>query len=208
MKFLVNKYLMLCRSIPFISSFLSSVSPYAPTVDRSDPISFNPCIQPYRIPDNLIIIDNPRNITDIIDGRVLQSDFTDSSNLLNISKNSDGAWSFLFNKAAAKGEKVKEKVRRFISGQNKLRHVKLNTLEMNRMKLNPILVFVNRKSGGKLGYQLLDNLKSSLNEIQICDLSSDKPAEYLSFYKKYKSNLRILCCGGKKAHTRFYKTCQ
>ena len=91
----------------------------------------------------------------------------------------------------------KEKVKEMIRGQNKFQYLTLNETEFANLKLNPVLVFVNRKSGGKLGIQLLDNLKTALHEIQVCDLSCNKPADYLNFYMNYKSNLRILCCGGK-----------
>lgn len=41
--------------------------------------------------------------------------------------------------------------------------------------LQPLLVFVNRKSGGQQGAKLLDSFKKLLNPIQVFDLAEGGP---------------------------------
>ena len=60
---------------------------------------------------------------------------------------------------------------------------------------NPIVVFINRKSGGKGGTTLLTKLGPILKAAQLCDVSKDKPSTYLKLFNQCP-NLRVLICGG------------
>ena len=60
---------------------------------------------------------------------------------------------------------------------------------------NPLVCFINSKSGGKTGAALLTKLGPVLNAAQLCDLSRDKPATYLNLYSACP-RLRVLVCGG------------
>jgi hypothetical protein len=73
----------------------------------------------------------------------------------------------------------------------------LNITELLSRDIDPLLVFVNRKSGGKRGNLVLKALEGVLSEYQICDLSCEKPKHYFNMYRGMPSSrLRILCCGG------------
>ena len=49
---------------------------------------------------------------------------------------------------------------------------------------NPMVVFVNRKSGGKSGSTLLTKLGPILKAAQLCDVSRDKPSTYLKLFQQ------------------------
>jgi len=71
------------------------------------------------------------------------------------------------------------------------------TAENLEVGVNPLLVFVNRDSGGRRGKALLESLRSlSLNPLQICDLKDTPPGSRLSLFRDIPSRLNILCCGG------------
>ena len=60
-----------------------------------------------------------------------------------------------------------------------------------------MIVFVNSKSGGKQGPELIDKLRKLLNEENIFDLASIKPKEIIEKYLEEKGRkFDILCCGG------------
>eukprot|EP01103_Thecamoeba_quadrilineata_P005709 TRINITY_DN1547_c0_g1_i2.p1 TRINITY_DN1547_c0_g1~~TRINITY_DN1547_c0_g1_i2.p1 ORF type:complete len:527 (-),score=67.19 TRINITY_DN1547_c0_g1_i2:76-1656(-) len=71
----------------------------------------------------------------------------------------------------------------------------------NTFKLNvgqdvcPLVVFVNKKSGGQQGLALIRRLKSVLNPLQVFDLSKGGPKPGLELFKDLK-NWWILACGG------------
>ena len=60
---------------------------------------------------------------------------------------------------------------------------------------NPLLCFVNGKSGGQTGAALLTKLGPVLCSAQLCDLSQNAPATYLNLYAACP-RLRVLVCGG------------
>ena len=59
----------------------------------------------------------------------------------------------------------------------------------------PILVFINPRSGGLYGSQLLPRFRRILHPIQVVDLQEKNPQEVLHNYVEV-SNLRVLVCGG------------
>lgn len=75
-------------------------------------------------------------------------------------------------------------------------NIKLNATEIETLGCFPTLMFVNRKSGGKVGEKLIMNLRSILNEIQICDVTESNPSQYLELFAACKKNMQIICCGG------------
>ena len=100
-----------------------------------------------------------------------------------------GKLSQLFQKAADKGKRA-------IGLRRRLRNIALNSTEIIRAGITPVLLFVNKKSGGKHGNLLLESLKRLVNDVQICDVLSGTPREYLSLFAQCSKNLRIVCCGG------------
>uniref|UniRef100_A0A915PYN7 Diacylglycerol kinase n=1 Tax=Setaria digitata TaxID=48799 RepID=A0A915PYN7_9BILA len=61
----------------------------------------------------------------------------------------------------------------------------------------PLLVFVNPKSGGNKGSKILHTFCWLLNPRQVFDITALKGPEFgLSIYKKVASTLRVLVCGG------------
>ena len=76
-----------------------------------------------------------------------------------------------------------------------LANVSLNERILKIQRIVPLLFFVNRKSGGRLGKSLLNSLRSTLSDVQVCDLTVSSPSEYLKLFQKCK-RLRIVCCGG------------
>uniref|UniRef100_A0A8R1XJL5 Diacylglycerol kinase n=1 Tax=Onchocerca volvulus TaxID=6282 RepID=A0A8R1XJL5_ONCVO len=61
----------------------------------------------------------------------------------------------------------------------------------------PLLVFVNPKSGGNKGSKLLHTFCWLLNPRQVFDITTMKGPEYgLSMFKKIASSMRVLVCGG------------
>lgn len=72
----------------------------------------------------------------------------------------------------------------------------LEVCEMSVSELAiPILVFVNKKSGGGLGIQLLNEFKSLLNPIQVFEITQGGPMLGLKLFSKLP-RVRILACGG------------
>ena len=63
------------------------------------------------------------------------------------------------------------------------------------LSLTPILVFINPRSGGLYGSQLLPRFRRILHPIQVVDLQEKNPQEVLRNYVGV-ANLRILVCGG------------
>lgn len=61
--------------------------------------------------------------------------------------------------------------------------------------LKPVIVFINPKSGGNQGLNLLHKFQWLLNPRQVFDLSLSGPRFGLELYKK-APNVRILACGG------------
>lgn len=59
----------------------------------------------------------------------------------------------------------------------------------------PLLVFVNRTSGGRYGHALLTQLRSLLNPRQVFDLSQQRADDALRVFSDWPGT-RILCCGG------------
>jgi diacylglycerol kinase (ATP) len=57
-----------------------------------------------------------------------------------------------------------------------------------------VIVFVNPKSGGQLGQQLLANWRQLLHPLQVVDLSSESPDSVLARFSG--RNLRLIVCGG------------
>eukprot|EP01134_Creolimax_fragrantissima_P001595 CFRG1595T1 len=60
---------------------------------------------------------------------------------------------------------------------------------------SPLLVFINPKSGGNDGFELLRQFYSWLNPIQIADLSIESPEVLLEAFRGV-ANARVLICGG------------
>eukprot|EP00052_Salpingoeca_macrocollata_P008449 m.67002 g.67002 ORF g.67002 m.67002 type:complete len:783 (-) comp16599_c0_seq2:52-2400(-) len=59
----------------------------------------------------------------------------------------------------------------------------------------PVLVFVNSKSGGGQGLRVLRLFRRMLNPRQVCDLSELAPRQTLQLWAKVP-HFRIVCCGG------------
>jgi Diacylglycerol kinase accessory domain/Diacylglycerol kinase catalytic domain len=60
---------------------------------------------------------------------------------------------------------------------------------------SPLVIFINKKSGGRTGSTLLEKLKPWFPLAQVCDLSKYSASDYLKLYSNC-SDLRILICGG------------
>jgi len=93
------------------------------------------------------------------------------------------------------GRRMKKKVKKIVFGKKLYQEICLNNTALIEHNINPILVFVNRKSGGRLGRALISSFLSLLHNVQVCDLSKYRPSDFLTVYKN-TSNLRVLCCGG------------
>ena len=59
----------------------------------------------------------------------------------------------------------------------------------------PLVVFVNRKSGGQKGAFLYEQLVSNLNPHQVFDLAKHKPERILKIFSNVP-NVKVLVCGG------------
>eukprot|EP01100_Stratorugosa_tubuloviscum_P015828 TRINITY_DN951_c0_g1_i3.p1 TRINITY_DN951_c0_g1~~TRINITY_DN951_c0_g1_i3.p1 ORF type:complete len:613 (+),score=222.08 TRINITY_DN951_c0_g1_i3:51-1889(+) len=60
----------------------------------------------------------------------------------------------------------------------------------------PLLVFVNNRSGGQQGQQLIKKFKRFLHPFQIFDLANGGPQPGLEFFQSLNGNYKILICGG------------
>jgi diacylglycerol kinase (ATP) len=60
----------------------------------------------------------------------------------------------------------------------------------------PLMVFINKKSGGQVGQLIAQRLSRVLNPNQIVDLSQGGPMPMLKVMQKAKAPYRILACGG------------
>ena len=102
-------------------------------------------------------------------------------------------------KAAEKGRIIKTDLKRLIGMKVGLK-VALNVTDIRRLDIRPVVIFINKKSGGQFGHLLMSKLQELLSDVQICDLSVNRPAEYLALYKSFARsdghNLRLVCCGG------------
>uniref|UniRef100_A0A7S2MF19 Diacylglycerol kinase n=1 Tax=Octactis speculum TaxID=3111310 RepID=A0A7S2MF19_9STRA len=84
---------------------------------------------------------------------------------------------------------------------------------LSELDCNPLLVFVNTRSGGRLGCQIMDIFSKVLHDFQVVDLDEqDAPEEMIEFFAPLhrlrqqansngtsiqdSSGLRALCCGG------------
>ncbi|CEG41451.1 Diacylglycerol kinase [Plasmopara halstedii] len=62
-------------------------------------------------------------------------------------------------------------------------------------EVTPLLVFINSRSGGKLGLHVLRQMRTWLNPVQVYDLSHQSPIKPLRLFIKLP-RLRLLVCGG------------
>lgn len=63
------------------------------------------------------------------------------------------------------------------------------------LDFTPLVVFVNRKSGGQKGAFLYEQLCRNLNPHQVFDLATHKPERILKIFKSVP-NVKVLVCGG------------
>lgn len=75
-------------------------------------------------------------------------------------------------------------------------HSASNPFNVQWGNITTVLVFVNKKSGGKKGVSVLKAIRAVLPAKQVCDLSCTDPKLKLSEFKDRSSNLKIICCGG------------
>ena len=66
---------------------------------------------------------------------------------------------------------------------------------IKKKESNPLVIFINKKSGGHVGSTLLERLKPTFPSAQVCDLSMHSASDYLKLYSNC-TNLRVLICGG------------
>ena len=113
----------------------------------------------------------------------------------------------MIRKESSEGKENKKKWRGKINNMLHRKDGALNRSELFMRKLaptvdlvtendpNPLVIFINKKSGGQIGSTLLERLKPSFPSAQVCDLSKNSASDYLRLYSSCK-NLRVLICGG------------
>jgi diacylglycerol kinase (ATP) len=83
-----------------------------------------------------------------------------------------------------------------IAPPQKLQNLLPRLKKRSKLKENPLLIFVNKESGGRQGSSILKSLEKVHPKDQICDLSRQTPSEFLSRYQHSSEQIRLLCCGG------------
>ncbi|CAM9430735.1 unnamed protein product [Chrysoparadoxa australica] len=78
--------------------------------------------------------------------------------------------------------------------RTRMAHLNIST-ESIAENATPLLVFVNGRSGGKQGQDLLSSFRRRLHPLQVVDLSEDDPVHILRRFS-HVPRLRLLCCGG------------
>ena len=77
------------------------------------------------------------------------------------------------------------------------RNVEINVTAVQERNLKPVLFFINRNSGGKVGATLIKILrKLELHPLQIVDLRRERPSSRLKMFKNCSENMHILTAGG------------
>ncbi|VDN05766.1 unnamed protein product, partial [Thelazia callipaeda] len=91
-----------------------------------------------------------------------------------------------------------DKRKSITSDKNQLFTVKPMTIDGSKwLPHQPLLVFVNPKSGGNKGSKLLHTFCWLLNPRQVFDITTlEGPAFGLNMFRQLASNLRVLVCGG------------
>ena len=97
--------------------------------------------------------------------------------------------------AAYTGRLVKHSVKSAIGLRSSIKYLALNDSVIASRGIKPILVFINRKSGGKMGRSLMKSLRRVLHYAQICDLSIQKPSYFFNLFKNVPLS-GIVVCGG------------
>ena len=90
---------------------------------------------------------------------------------------------------------LNQKNRKIIQSENLIKKLAPTVDAILDKDPSPLIIFINRKSGGQTGAALLERLQPNFPSAQVCDLSEHSAADYLSLYSNC-SNLRILICGG------------
>jgi hypothetical protein len=81
-------------------------------------------------------------------------------------------WVRRLRKAKQSGRRVKSDLKRLIgySHSRPFENTALNVTEIKRLGIRPVLVFINKKSGGRTGEALIARLAAQLNHIQVTTL--------------------------------------
>ena len=81
-------------------------------------------------------------------------------------------WVRRLRKAKQSGRRVKSDFKRLIgySHSRPFENTALNVTEIKRLGIRPVLVFINKKSGGRTGEALIARLTAQLNDIQVTAL--------------------------------------
>lgn len=97
--------------------------------------------------------------------------------------------------AADKSLYVKNRVSAVMGLRSSVKYLTINATALVDRNVKPVLVFINRKSGGQQGRNLLHSLRRLLHYAQVCDLSVQKPSYYFNLYKDVELGC-VLVCGG------------
>lgn len=77
------------------------------------------------------------------------------------------------------------------------RNIEVNNTAILERKLQPVLFFINRNSGGKVGATLIKALRSlDLHPLQIIDLRRERPSQRLKIFRNCSENIHIMTAGG------------